>query len=52
MAAHIDALTPPRARAIGEAARKRILAGHTYAHRARQASGVLAGMDGAREAAA
>lgn len=31
---HLDALTPRRARAIGDAARRRVLAEHTYAHRA------------------
>lgn len=31
---HLQALTPERSRAIGEAARRRILAGHTYARRA------------------
>lgn len=34
VAAHMASLTPERARSIGEAARKRILSGHTYAHRA------------------
>jgi len=36
VAAHLDALTPERARSIGDAAYRRILAEHTYAHRARQ----------------
>jgi spore maturation protein CgeB len=36
VAAHLDALTPERAQAIGDAAYRRILAEHTYAHRARQ----------------
>jgi spore maturation protein CgeB len=31
--AHLDALTPARAIAIGHAARRRVLLGHTYAHR-------------------
>jgi spore maturation protein CgeB len=31
--AHLDALTPGRARAIGSAARARVLAAHTYRHR-------------------
>ncbi len=35
VAAHLASLTPVRARAIGERARARILAGHTYAERAR-----------------
>ncbi len=34
VAEHVRALTPGRARAIGTAARERILAGHTYAQRA------------------
>lgn len=34
-------LTPARAGAIGQAARKRILAEHTYAHRARQVADLL-----------
>jgi spore maturation protein CgeB len=36
VAEHLRALTPERARAIGEAARRRILAEHTYSHRAAQ----------------
>jgi spore maturation protein CgeB len=31
--AHVDALSPARAIAIGDAARRRVLQGHTYAHR-------------------
>ncbi len=34
VAAHLRALTPERARAIGQAALARVLADHTYAHRA------------------
>lgn len=34
-------LTPERARRIGEAARKRVLGEHTYAHRAREADGIF-----------
>ncbi|MGI4955753.1 MAG: CgeB family protein [Janthinobacterium lividum] len=34
VAEHLQALTPARARAIGEAARRRVLADHTYAQRA------------------
>jgi spore maturation protein CgeB len=45
VAGQLEALTPERARAIGEAARRRVLAEHTYAHRARQLEFVLAGMD-------
>jgi spore maturation protein CgeB len=33
VARHLAELTPERARAIGEAARERILAEHTYARR-------------------
>ncbi|HZZ83486.1 MAG TPA: glycosyltransferase [Anaeromyxobacteraceae bacterium] len=33
---HLAALTPARARRLGEAARRRVLAHHTYAHRARE----------------
>lgn len=51
---HLRELTAERARAIGEAARLRVLAEHTYAHRAKQVeevlwgepSGVDAGMPG------
>ncbi|HEU4588242.1 MAG TPA: glycosyltransferase [Gemmatimonadales bacterium] len=41
IAAALEALTPERARAIGAAARRRILAGHTYAHRAAQVEALL-----------
>ena len=41
VARHLDALTVERARAIGEAARRRILAHHTYAERARQVEALL-----------
>lgn len=34
--AHLEALTAEKAKAIGEAARQRVLAEHTYEHRARQ----------------
>jgi len=36
VAEHLAALTPDRAKAIGEAALARVLAEHTYAHRARE----------------
>lgn len=39
----VRSLTPERARAIGSAARHRVLAEHTYAHRAAQLDSVLAG---------
>jgi spore maturation protein CgeB len=41
VAEHLVALTPRRARAIGEAARQRILAEHTYARRAAEVDGLL-----------
>jgi spore maturation protein CgeB len=43
VAEHLCALTPEAARRIGEAARKRILAAHTYAHRAQLVENVLEG---------
>ncbi|MBP2299776.1 CgeB family protein [Azospirillum picis] len=45
---HLRALTPERARAIGEAARRRILAGHTYARRAVEVNELLRGALAAR----
>ncbi|MDQ6694667.1 MAG: glycosyltransferase [Chloroflexota bacterium] len=41
VAEHLAALTPERARAIGDAAYKRVHAEHTYAHRAAQLEGLL-----------
>ena len=41
VAARLEALTPEQARAIGLRGRKRILAQHTYAHRAAQVEEVL-----------
>jgi hypothetical protein len=38
---HLRALTPERARAIGRAARRRVLAHHTYAARAEQVESIL-----------
>ena len=43
VAAHVEALDPRRARRIGAAARRRVLAGHTYAHRAVEVDRLLAG---------
>ncbi len=43
VAAHLDGLDPQRAQAIGQAARRRVLAEHTYAHRAAQVEQVLTG---------
>jgi spore maturation protein CgeB len=39
--AHLSGLEPLRARGLGEAARKRVLAEHTYAHRAEQVDALL-----------
>jgi spore maturation protein CgeB len=41
VAAHLAALTPARARALGSAAHQRVLAEHTYAHRALEVERVL-----------
>jgi hypothetical protein len=41
VAEHVAALTPERTRAIGLRARRRILAAHTYAHRATQVERLL-----------
>jgi spore maturation protein CgeB len=43
VAEHVEALDASRARQIGEAARQRILAEHTYAHRAAELDAVLEG---------
>jgi spore maturation protein CgeB len=40
----VETLTPARARRIGEAARARVLAEHTYAHRAKQVDAILGGV--------
>jgi len=44
VSAHLAALTPERARALGKAARRRVLAEHTYAHRALEVERVLDGL--------
>jgi spore maturation protein CgeB len=41
VAEHVARLTPAEARRIGEAARRRVLADHTYAQRARQVTELL-----------
>lgn len=41
---HLKALTPRRAGEIGQAAYRRVLAAHTYAHRAAQVEAVLEGV--------
>ena len=43
VAEHVRSLTESRAREIGEAARRRIVAEHTYRHRAAEVDAVLAG---------
>jgi len=47
---HLAALTPERSRAIGEAARQRVLRDHTYAQRAAQADALLRAQVAARRA--
>jgi len=44
VAAVLEALTPERARAIGRAALRRVLAEHTYRHRADQVEAILEGV--------
>jgi spore maturation protein CgeB len=51
VAGHLDALDPVRARTIARRARGRILAHHTYRHRARQFHDLLEGMNTSTEAA-
>lgn len=46
--AHLEALTPARRAAIGEAARRRVLAEHTFSHRAAQVEAALLSTLGAR----
>jgi spore maturation protein CgeB len=43
VAAHVEALDDRQAKAMGAAALRRVLAEHTYAHRARQIEALLAG---------
>lgn len=43
----LNALSPQEARKIGQAAYRRVLADHTYAHRARQVDAVLSGRQAA-----
>jgi spore maturation protein CgeB len=49
VAAHLRALSPQRARAIGAAARRRCLADHTYAQRAAQVDALLGEFAGRRQ---
>jgi spore maturation protein CgeB len=51
VAEHLRNLSPARARAIGEAARRRILDGHTYDRRAGQVDALLAELVAARRSA-
>jgi spore maturation protein CgeB len=52
VADHLAALTPERARAIGQAALKRVLAEHTYAHRGAEVDALFrAGLQPERSAA-
>jgi spore maturation protein CgeB len=51
VAGHLEALDPHRARAIAQRARTRILAHHTYRHRAQQFQDLLEGMNTKTEAA-
>ena len=44
VAAHLAGLTPERARALGDAAHRRVLAEHTYGHRALEVEHVLDGL--------
>jgi spore maturation protein CgeB len=52
VAAAIESLTPERARRLGTAARNRVLAQHTYAHRAARVDAILAGRRAALSTAA
>lgn len=45
VAGHVRSLTPSDARRIGQAAQRRVLAEHTYAHRAKQLEKLLNGME-------
>jgi spore maturation protein CgeB len=51
VADHLAALTPERARRLGDAARRRVLAEHTYAHRAREVEAALGVAGAVRESA-
>ncbi|WP_119462210.1 glycosyltransferase family protein [Rhodospirillaceae bacterium SYSU D60014] len=52
VAQHLERLSPERARRIGVAAQRRILAEHTYAHRARQVESILDGQGGSHRVGA
>ncbi|KAA2211936.1 CgeB family protein [Teichococcus oryzae] len=51
VADHVAALTPERSRAIGEAARRRVLESHTYAHRGAEVDALLRGALARKDAA-
>ncbi|MGI8546073.1 MAG: CgeB family protein [Gemmatimonadaceae bacterium] len=51
VAEHLASITPGRARSMGQAAYRRVLAEHTYAHRAAQVEALLAALPGARPSA-
>jgi spore maturation protein CgeB len=51
VAGHLESLTPDRARQIASHARRRILAHHTYRHRAMQFDDLLEGRNTRTEAA-
>jgi spore maturation protein CgeB len=51
VAAILEALSPDRAQSIGAAAKRRVLAEHTYSHRARQVAELLDAPTRGREAA-
>ena len=48
VASHLDHLSREQAQAIGKAARRRVLAEHTYARRAEQVESILEGFDAAQ----
>jgi spore maturation protein CgeB len=50
VAAHLEALNPERAAAIGQAALKKVRAAHTYAHRATAVEALIEGWDALRVA--
>jgi spore maturation protein CgeB len=52
VADHLARLTPERARSIGEAARRRVLAEHTYERRGAEVDAILREFAGSRRAAA
>ena len=51
VAEHVRTLTPERAKRIGESALRRVLAEHTYDHRAAELEAVLNGRTGSRSSA-